>query len=127
MTDLGTLGGSRSFAFGINDQGQVVGYSYLPDGTYHAFLWQGGVLTDLNSLLSNGAGWTLTVATAQPGPGGGRPDLVRLALLSLAAEELLHRVEYRLPPVFAPGYNESLRLWEVDEMLTSLRDLPGGR
>jgi len=27
----------------------------------------------------------------------------------------------------SPFYNESLRLWEVDEMLTSLRDLPGGR
>jgi probable HAF family extracellular repeat protein len=48
----------------------VVGFSFLPGtNVSHAFLWQGGVLTDLNGLLSNGAGWTLTVATAV-NPGG---------------------------------------------------------
>jgi probable HAF family extracellular repeat protein len=51
ITGLGTLGGSESNAFGINDQGQVVGYSFLPDDTTnHAFLWQGGAMTDLGTL-----------------------------------------------------------------------------
>ena len=29
ITDLGTLGGNHSYAFGLNDLGQVVGYSYM--------------------------------------------------------------------------------------------------
>jgi probable HAF family extracellular repeat protein len=40
MTDLGTLGGNSSYALGINDSGQVAGYSYLADNvTIHAFIW----------------------------------------------------------------------------------------
>ena len=50
MTDLGTLGGTVSYARGINDSGQVVGYSYTSSGIYHAFLWQNGSMTDLGTL-----------------------------------------------------------------------------
>ena len=65
MTDLGTLGGTQSNAFGINDEGQVVGSSQLASGTVtHAFLYSGGAMTDLNSLADNSAaGWTLTQAS----------------------------------------------------------------
>jgi probable HAF family extracellular repeat protein len=48
MNNLGTLGGTVGFGNGINDNGQIVGYSYLAGNqTDHAFLYSGGVLTDL--------------------------------------------------------------------------------
>jgi probable HAF family extracellular repeat protein len=39
LSDLGTLGGSIASAEGINQLGQVVGFSSTPAGFYHAFLW----------------------------------------------------------------------------------------
>jgi probable HAF family extracellular repeat protein len=46
MTDVGTLpGDGTSFAFSINNKGQVVGLGS------RAFLWQDGVMTDLNTLV----------------------------------------------------------------------------
>jgi probable HAF family extracellular repeat protein len=40
MRNLGTLGGDYSLAYGINDKGQVVGYSDTTSGgVYHAVLW----------------------------------------------------------------------------------------
>jgi probable HAF family extracellular repeat protein len=51
MQDLGSLGGTCTLAFGLNNQGQVVGISSLAgDRKYHAFLWQGGLLLDLGTL-----------------------------------------------------------------------------
>jgi probable HAF family extracellular repeat protein len=50
MVDLGTLGGNFSWAFGINDKDEVVGYSTTASGQTHAFLYSDGRMTDLGTL-----------------------------------------------------------------------------
>lgn len=45
LTDLGTLGGNDSFAYGINNLGQVVGYANNNSNQELAFIWQNGVMT----------------------------------------------------------------------------------
>jgi probable HAF family extracellular repeat protein len=64
---IGTLGGTLSTALGINDKGQVVGWSTIggTSGLSHAFLYQNGTMTDLNSLLPPAfSGVTLFGATS---------------------------------------------------------------
>ncbi len=53
ITDLGTIGGSRSGAYSINNSGQVAGWSYARDGTRHAVRYSGSTLSDLKSLYQN--------------------------------------------------------------------------
>ena len=49
MIDLGSLGGTISYTFWLNNRGQVVGYSDLPgDQAFHGFVWDRGALTDLS-------------------------------------------------------------------------------
>jgi probable HAF family extracellular repeat protein len=51
VTDLGTLGGTVSYAQGISEHGWVEGWSMLPgDQTQHSFLWVEGVTIDLGTL-----------------------------------------------------------------------------
>jgi len=64
MRDLGTLGGSHSMAFGINDSEQVVGSAATSDDSIHAFLYSGGKMRDLNSLIPANSGWELVSAEA---------------------------------------------------------------
>jgi probable HAF family extracellular repeat protein len=65
MTDLGTLARTNgsSHAYGINDNGQVVGCSSTTNGD-DAFIYSGGKMTDLNNLIPANPGWTLTQANA---------------------------------------------------------------
>ena len=55
IVDLGTLGGRSSAAYGINDQGVVVGSSVTRTGVGHAFVWTNGTMTDLGTLAGASA------------------------------------------------------------------------
>jgi len=62
MRDLGTLpGGTVSFAYSINNNGQIVGYgntATLSGQQYHAFSYLGSTMTRLVTIQ----GWTSSVA-----------------------------------------------------------------
>ena len=69
IVDLGTLGGPEAAALGINIHGSVVGRSFTAeinsDGEpieERGFLWQDGILMDLNALLQPDSGWLVTAA-----------------------------------------------------------------
>jgi probable HAF family extracellular repeat protein len=47
ITDLGTLGGTVTRATGINNTGQIVGYSTLSTGSTRAFRYSNGAMTNL--------------------------------------------------------------------------------
>jgi probable HAF family extracellular repeat protein len=81
LTDLGTLGGKRSYATAIADDGTVVGYSQTAGSTvYHAFVWttRTGMLDlgftgeESQSLAVNASGWVVgyTGASSMGGPTG---------------------------------------------------------
>ena len=56
---FGTHDSNRSHAQSINDSGQVAGWSDLDNNNYHAFLYSGGVMSDIGTLggtLSRGFG-----------------------------------------------------------------------
>jgi probable HAF family extracellular repeat protein len=54
ITDLGTLGGPESIAYGVNDAGVIVGQAQIPGRTgaeyFKAFLYRDGQLQDLGTL-----------------------------------------------------------------------------
>jgi probable HAF family extracellular repeat protein len=51
VTELGSLSGNVAMPYGINNAGQIVGWSG-PGGqqTDHAFIWEDGIMTDLGTL-----------------------------------------------------------------------------
>jgi probable HAF family extracellular repeat protein len=62
-TDLGTFGGSSSYATAINAAGQIVGQSQIAgNAASHAVIWDGDAAIDLNALVDPSvlaAGWVL--------------------------------------------------------------------
>lgn len=63
LQNLGTLPGDvYSEAHGINERGQIVGDSCDAAGACRAFVWQNGVMKDLNALVAPGYTGTLTTA-----------------------------------------------------------------
>jgi len=86
VTSLGVLPGDfAAFATGINDRGQVVGNNFDSNFNWsHGFIWQDGVMTDLNALIPedsnlfiisasniNERGQISGMATVQTGPHAG--------------------------------------------------------
>jgi probable HAF family extracellular repeat protein len=53
LTDLGTLGGSYSYAWDINDQGQVTGEASNRTGDIHAFILTSAGMRDIGTLGGN--------------------------------------------------------------------------
>jgi probable HAF family extracellular repeat protein len=74
ITDVPTLGGDFIAAYGINDAGQVVGWSQVtpdPQAPRHAFLWsQEQGLTDLNTLAGSRESIALAINDAGQVVGG---------------------------------------------------------
>ncbi|MBI4549057.1 MAG: T9SS type A sorting domain-containing protein [Ignavibacteriae bacterium] len=54
MHDLGTLGGADSYAYGINNLGQIVGESESASGQWLGFLWEKGTMQALPTLPTTG-------------------------------------------------------------------------
>jgi probable HAF family extracellular repeat protein len=55
--------GSEALPWATNDIGQAVGSTRMTTGAEHAFLWDGGVMVDLNDSIDPGSGWELWRAT----------------------------------------------------------------
>jgi probable HAF family extracellular repeat protein len=54
IDDLGTLGGNHSRATAINDRGDIVGFSDLPQGDgVHGFFWRDGAMIDAGVLTGH--------------------------------------------------------------------------
>ena len=73
MTELGSVPGFNwSAASDINDAGQIVGSSAGVDGNPNiqsAFIWQDGMITDLNDLIPSDSGVLLRVGRAMNNAG----------------------------------------------------------
>ena len=53
VTDLGTLGGTDAWAYGLNSTGVVVGSALNGDGNSHAFVWSESTgMMDLGTLAA---------------------------------------------------------------------------
>lgn len=76
ITDLGTLGGSFSEAYAINNMSQIIGRAAtntIGGGgleVFHAFLWQKGVMADIGAFSGNNSSWAYAINEAGQLAGG---------------------------------------------------------
>lgn len=77
MTDLGTLGGQDSYAYGINNSGQIVGNSATTNYSTHAFLYSEGKMIDLGTLSEGDFSYAYSINNSGQivGKSGGRAFL----------------------------------------------------
>jgi probable HAF family extracellular repeat protein len=70
VTLLGSLGSGSAEAWYVNDANQVVGFSRANgrSGVNLAFLWQNGVMKNLQSLTNADKNWTLNIAGGMSNP-----------------------------------------------------------
>lgn len=87
MIDLGVLpGDTESFAQGVNDARQVVGLSWFFGSSSAPFIWEDGVMTDLNDLVPPefdiDSAWAINnageIAGSGEGKEGGFPGMLLL-------------------------------------------------
>jgi len=99
MKDLGSLGGTCTLAFGVNNRGQVAGVSSLVDDVnFHAFLWQRGQIEDLGTLGGD---------TSAPGFISDTGDVVGVADLPGLSHQDHHAVLWRNGSIIDLGVLES--------------------
>jgi probable HAF family extracellular repeat protein len=110
-TGLGTLGGVNSYAYAINAAGQIAGYSDLAGaaGTA-AFLYEHGVLYDLNGLLGPGTAWQLLAAYGMNDNG----QIVGRGLYNGAEQAFLLTPErFATAPLTDSGIPEPATFWLI--------------
>jgi probable HAF family extracellular repeat protein len=54
-------GGANSWATGINNRGQIVGYAETAGGQTHAFLYANGVMRDLGTFPGGTDSWAYSI------------------------------------------------------------------
>ncbi len=119
VVNLGTLGGTRSVALGLNDRSEAVGWSLDSSNRMQAFVWRNGTLTGLGNL----PGGTGSVATAINNAG---------AIVGYAATNASRSNAF----LYSAGTMQSLgtlggrqsEAWAINENadITGLSDLPLG-
>ena len=107
FVDLGSFGGPRAAGLSINEHDQVVGYMWDPEIRYHAFLYDGGVITDLGTATGKPGFGAAAVAINNRGDiagydhdGGlpadgwvGRPGALRTITSQLVDGSCFHAIE----------------------------------
>jgi probable HAF family extracellular repeat protein len=90
--DLGTLGGAFSSSYGINNWGQVVGFSETDTGNFQAFVWTCNKMIDLESLGSDlpSLAWSINDRGQAVGSASGLDNRRRAVLWDYAG---LHELE----------------------------------